>query len=310
MKNPSVTRSIALKMRLSFFTFLCATCIGLTDLEAQTTDLARIEFTYFPQSESDNSFRRFRSFINFPIPLWEDNYLVPGVEYRNINMKLRDDFPFLTGNKERFESYKVSLGYIGKLNNNWRYAGKLSISAASDFADGLINDDIIYGLDVFFIKDKTGDDAEGNPPSKPWRLIFGLSYDTTAGRPFPLPVFNYFRRFHPDWSYTVGVPKSNLKYYVNDKNIIQGFVTLDGFFANVQENFDVGNGDIAENISMTTLLSGVGYEYYLTDHLLLYLYAGYTIINDIRFRDGDQNDVVTLNDANSFYGRTGIKFKI
>ncbi|HSJ12579.1 MAG TPA: hypothetical protein VK916_07820, partial [Gillisia sp.] len=57
---------------------------GITGLaQGQSTDLARIEYTYFPQTDSDNSFRRFRSFVNFPIKLNENGaYLVPGIEYR------------------------------------------------------------------------------------------------------------------------------------------------------------------------------------------------------------------------------------
>ena len=91
---------------------------------------------------------------------------------------------------------------------------------------------------------------------------------------------------------------------------LQAFVTLDGFFANLQENERLLSGDLAENISMTTLLSGIGYEYEFVDHVVFYIYAGHTIINDIRLRDGNGDDVLTLNDTNTFYGRTGVKLKI
>src|SRR5690606_12747520 len=93
------------------------------------------------------------------------------------------------------------------------------------------------------------------------------------------------------------------------KHILQSFITLDGFYANIQDDINLPDGGIGSTISMTTLLSGLGYEYYFTDHLLLYLYAGHTIINDIRLRDDDGDDVLTINDKNSFYGRTGIRFK-
>ncbi|MGB0789551.1 MAG: hypothetical protein ACPGQR_08445, partial [Marinirhabdus sp.] len=60
----------------------------------------------------------------------------------------------------------------------------------------------------------------------------------------------------------------------------------------------------------TTVLWGAGYEYCFTDHLLLYVYSGHTLLNDIRMRDRGGNDVVTLNDKNTLYARTGLKFKI
>lgn len=288
---------------LLFFVSITICSIG------QTTDLARIEYTYAPQSSSDNSFRRFRTFINFPIPIAEDDYLVAGIEYRNINILLKDNLPFNNTGLERYQSFRFTLGYTAKMKNDWRYGIKGEVSLASDFANSIMSDDYIFGGSLFFIKDKTGDD-DVNSIKKPWRLIFGVTYDTNAGRPFPLPVINYFRKIHPNWSYTLGVPKMNLKYYISEKHILQGFVTLDGFFANIQEDINLPNSDVGSTISMTTVLSGIGYEYLFTDNLLFYFYGGHTLINDIRLRDDNANDVITLNDVNTFYVRSGIKFKI
>ena len=75
--------------------------------EAQTSDLARIEYTYFPQSDSDNSFRRFRALINAPIKVKEGSYLVIGAEYRNVNLVYEDLTPFPTRDLERFQSFFI-----------------------------------------------------------------------------------------------------------------------------------------------------------------------------------------------------------
>lgn len=281
--------------------------IFTTTTYSQTSDLFRVEYTYFPQSDSDNTFRRFRAFINVPVKIGEDSYLVPGFEYRNINMKLRDEFSFVTDDKERLQSLNPSLGYTWKMKNDWRYAVKAGIIITSNFSGKLTSDDYVFEGEAFIIKDKT--DLELTDQTKPWRLILGINYSTISGRPYPLPIINYFRRFHPDWTFTLGAPKSNLKYHFNKKSVLQGFITLDGFYANIQEDINLTDGGIGSTISMTTLLSGLGYEYYFTDHLLLYLYAGHTIINDIRMRDDNGDDVLTINDTNSFYGRTGIRFK-
>lgn len=279
------------------------------NVSAQTTDLARIEYTYFPQSDSDNSFRRFRSFVNFPIKLNDKKaYLIPGVEYRNVNFKYEDSENFNTRNLDRFHSFKGNLAYTFKLSEDWRFAAEAGLKIASNFTtDKVINDDLIYIGSVYFVKIK-----EDERYVEPWRLILGLNYSTTTGFPFPLPIVNYYKRFHPSWSYTVGTPKSNLKHYFNDKHSMQAFVTLDGFFANIQENFRVQTPDngIAESVSMTILLSGLGYEYHFTDHISFYTYAGYTLMNDIRLRDKDMEDLYTINKTNTFYARGGLKFSI
>lgn len=277
-------------------------------VQAQSTDLARVEYTYFPQSHSDNSFRRFRSFINLPIKLNEDGYLIPGVDYENVNFKFEDEAPFGDlGDLDRYQSFTATLGYTDKMSPAWRFAVFGGLMVASNFELGkILKDDLLYTGAVLFIKD--GGNQEGEIP---WRLILGLHYSTTSGFPFPLPVVNYYREFHPNWSYSLGVPKTSLKYNINEKNELEAFVTLDGFFANIQENRQVENNTaLAENISMTIVLAGLGYEYNFTNHLVYYIYAGHTLRNDIRIRDDNRDDVYDINRVNTFYGRTGLKFKI
>lgn len=279
-------------------------------VQAQLTDLGRVEYTHFPQRDSDNSFRRFRVLANLPLKLNDKgSYLVPGAEFRSVTFEHEDRIATNFEPLGNFKSFELSLGYTFKMNENWRFAIRTGAMFSSNFeTKELLKEDMLYAGSLYFIKDKKDEE-------KPWRLILGLSYATTAGRPFPLPFINYYKKFNPSWSYSLGVPKSNLKYYINDKNIVQSFVTLDGFFANIQNNRtiinpDTGEQNTADGFSMTIVLAGLGYEYFITDHLLFYTYAGYTLLNDIRLRDNNQNNVFTINDTNSIYFRGGLKVKL
>jgi len=282
--------------------------ISTYQLSAQNTDLARLEFTYFPQESSNNSFRRIRSFINFPIKLKNNNYLLPGLEYRNVNLQFKDQVPFDTRNLDRFQSIKVNLAYIYKLNDYWRFATEIGAQAASNFSKNkLLNEDLLFVSSAFFIHKRDYDRS-----IKKRRIIFGLRYSTTTGFPFLLPIFILNKRINQNFSYNLGVPKTSLKYYFNEKNSLQSFITLDGFYANIQDDISIVNNqgtDIAKDIRMTVVLGGLGYQYKFTDNLIFYAYSGYTILNDIRLRNSDRDDIFTINDNNSFYGRTGIKFK-
>ncbi|MBX2827998.1 MAG: hypothetical protein KTR22_07535 [Flavobacteriaceae bacterium] len=289
---------------------LCLACVG-AQVCAQNTDLARIEYTYIPQVDSENSVSRFRALINVPFQLnWEGSYLIAGFEYRNLDLDFEDPVPFETQNLDRFQLFRTSLSYTFKMKKNWRFAAKVGAEVNSNFEnDKITNRDINVTGAVFMIRDRSGDSI-----SKPDRLILGLNYSTTAGRPFPIPIVNYYKKFHPNWSYSVGTPKTNLKYTAGKKHALQGFVTLDGFFSNIQNNLNVPNSDgsssLAENISMTLVFGGVGYEYYFTKHLLFYLYGGHTFFNEIRLRDGKRNSLYKINEANTYYLRSGIKFKL
>jgi len=277
--------------------------------KAQLTDLARVEYTYFPQSDSDNSFKRFRAFVNVPFQIDDDAYIVAGFEYRNVNLSLRDATPFLITDLERYQNFTVTVGFTDKLKNDWRYAFQAEFRLASNFSSQITGDDLIIGGSVYAIKDKTGDNDD---VKKPWRLVLGLNYSTTAGRPFPLPFINYYREFAPKWTYGLGVPKSNIKYEFLPNMRLQGYITLDGFFANIQGNIPIndGTGNIGENISMRTLLSGIGYDYEFIKHCVFFIYGGYTLINDIHIEDSRFKEIYSFNDTNSVYLRGGIKFKI
>lgn len=297
-------------MKKNHFFYLLILLLGTgISGKAQSTDLARVEYTYFPQSDSDNSFRRFKTLFNFPVRIGKkDSYLIPGVEYQNIHFKFEDETPFQKGEGlDRYQSFHFNLGYTFQMKNTWRFIAFGGLMMASNFeGKTVLNDDLIYTGAFVFMKDKGEEEVE-----KPWRLILGLHYSTTSGIPFPLPVINYYKEFKPNWSYTLGVPKTNLIYSFMPKNRLYAFVTLDGFFGNIQNNRVIENSNgIAENISMTIVLAGLGYEYNFTKHLVYYLNAGHTVMNDIRLRDHQKKEVFQVNETNTFYASTGIKFKI
>lgn len=290
--------------------------IGLnTNMHGQATDLVRVEYTNFPQSNSDNSFSRFKTFLKLPIKLNEKGaYLVPGIQYQNVNFILEDDAPFETQDLEHLKSYSFSLGYTYKMTDEWRFGLEGEIDATSNFETGdLQSEDIEYTASVYFIKSKDAKDGD----IRSWRLILGSRYSTASRIRFPLPIVNYFKRLNEKWSYTLGVPKTNLKYYLSDKHNFQAYVGLDNFFANTQNKFSVagnspsGLGEkLAQNISITTVLSGLGYELQFSKYFSFYIYGGYSLINNIRLRDENQDRVYIINDSNSLYGRTGLKFGI
>ncbi|TVZ25623.1 hypothetical protein JM83_0549 [Gillisia sp. Hel_I_86] len=295
-------------LKIIFFLFVMGITVAM---HGQATDLARIEYTNFPQSKSDNSFNRFKSFLRFPIKLKDSGtYLVPGIKYENVNFQYKDAASFPTGKLEHLISYAFSLGYTFKMTEEWRFGAEGEINATSNFETGeLQSEDVEYTGSIYFIKSKKDEGF-----IQPWRLILGLRYATSSSVRFPLPIVNYYRRFDPKWSYTLGVPKTNLKYYFG-KSSLQAYVTVDGFYANIQEKFNpdavnTPNQKLAQNISMTTVLSGIGYELQFSEYFSFYIYGSHSLINNIRLRDENQDRVYVINDTNYLYGRTGLKFSI
>ena len=280
-------------------------CFCGSVLHAQLTDLARLEYSFIPLRNSEDDYNRFRALVNYPIKTKTDSYLILGAEYNRIILDLEETYPFNTSGLRRIHIIDLNLGYTFKLNEKWRFGAKLNPRIASTLTRPLGSDDYFLNGGLFLVNDRTKDTTL----KRPYRLILGLTYNATTGLPFPLPFVSYFREINDTWSFSVGVPKSNLKYAINKTNDVQAFVGLDGYLAHLQEPTMV-NGQNVDHISLSIMVGGLGYEYLFTKHLVGYLYTGYTFRLNNVLRNKNRDEVFKLNQVNTFYLRTGIKFKI
>lgn len=272
---------------------------------AQLTDLARLEYSFIPKSNSEDQYTRLKVLLNYPIEVNNDAYFIIGAEYNRIFLNLEDDYPFETSTLNKIHVIDLNIGYTFKWNEKWRFGIKFNPRIASTLSKSLTSDDYFMNGGVFFINNRM---HEGHL-KRPYRLILGLTYNATIGLPFPLPFVSYYREINENWSFNAGVPKSNLKYIINEKNNIQAFVGLDGYLAHLQEP-SVINGQSVDNISLSVAIGGFGYEYCFTKHLVAYIYTGYTFRLNNVLRNENRDEVFKLDDVNAFYLRTGLKFKI
>lgn len=283
-----------------FFGFCC-----MHFVQAQLTDLVRLEYSFIPSSKSEDQYTRLRASLNFPIKLKDKDYLIIGGEYNRIILNLEEEYPFDTGSLETLHIIDFSLGYTIKVKNDWRVGININPRIASTLTNSMTSDDLFLNGGIFAIRDRTN----ATDIDKPYRFILGITYNTTAGVPYPLPFISYYRRVNEKWSYNAGIPKSNLKYFFSDKKMLQVFATLDGYFANIQQPIDV-DGQKVNNISLSVAVAGLGYEYCFTKHLVAYVYSGYTFRLNNVLRNSDRDEIFGLNELNAFYLRTGIKFKL
>ncbi|MCK8481589.1 DUF6268 family outer membrane beta-barrel protein [Psychroserpens algicola] len=272
---------------------------------AQLTDLARLEYSFIPKSNSEDQYTRLRALLNYPIETSEDCYLIVGAEYNRVILNLEDDYAFDTSLLETINIIDLNIAYTFKTSEKWRLGLKFNPRIASTLTEKLTSDDFFLNGGVFAINDRTKDESA----NKPYRLILGLTYNSTTGVPFPLPFVSYYRRVNDKWSFSAGVPKSNVKYFFSEKSIVQTFVALDGYFAHLQRPQTL-NGKQVDHISLSVAVGGLGYEYCFTKHLVAYMYTGYTFRLNNVLRNENRDEVFKLDDVNAFYLRTGLKFKI
>ena len=272
---------------------------------AQLTDIARLEYSFIPQSKSEDQYTRLRALLNYPIEVKNDAYFIIGAEYNRIFLNLEENYPFDTSVLDRIHIIDLNIGYTFKWNEKWRLGVKFNPRIASTLTKSLSADDYFLNGGVFLINDRTKDESL----KRSYRLIVGLTYNATVGLPFPLPFVSYYREINEKWSFNAGIPKSNLKYTFNKRNNLQAFVGLDGYLAHMQDAVVINEQNI-DHISLSVAIGGFGYEYCFTKHLVAYMYTGYTLRLNNVLRNKSKDEVLKLSDLNTFYLRTGLKFKI
>ncbi len=218
-------------------------------------------------------------------------------------MGYSNDLPFDKSELIRFHIVDFNLGIITKLNENWNFIGILTPRLASNFVTGTITDDFFMNATATIWKERPNAD-------KPYRLVLGLTYNSTTGLPVPLPLINYYKRFHPNWSYTLGIPRNNFRYHINKKHLVELALFLDGYFINLQNNIDLESGQVASKISLTALVGSFGYQYNISKRMSLFVTLGTSVLQEGKLRNDNQEEVFLLNNESNFYLRTGFKIGI
>ncbi len=274
----------------------------------QLSDLARVDYTIIPDNNADDvEFSRFRALFNYPVRLKkEGEFLLLGLDYSNVNLRLRDEsLPFDRESLSDFKIFDINIGFTKPIKNDWRLGIQLKPGFSTNLAANQLRfDDVVLSGTIVFIKEKKFDGF------KKIRWIVGATYSENRGFPFPLPFISYYKKFHPNWSFNLGIPKSNLQYHLSSKHRFKLDVSLDGFTSNIQDGVLLETGDTAEIINMSTILGGLQYEFHFAKHLEFFARSSYIFSNATRLRDNDRDNIFSIDNESRFYIRTGIRFKI
>lgn len=292
-------------MRL-ILSFVCLLLL-LPFVNGQLVDIVRVEYTTVPGIGSDFEFTRKRIAFNYPVKLKKEAYFFFGLEYSVIDLNFNDSIPNFDQTKtDEFRLLDVNLTYTYKIDDNWRFAVRLVPGFSSNLVTSkfLFDDTFISGTMVF-IKDKK---AATDVP-KPYRIIFGVAYSNTSGVVFPIPFLSFYKKFHPKWSYNLGVPTTNLQFHASERVRFKLLGQLDGFTSNLQEGLLVNEERVAERIRMNLVLVGLRYEYKLTHNIEMYLNTTHSIRSRIQLR-ANRRTFLSFEKKKVFHFTGGIRLKI
>lgn len=270
---------------------------------SQTPDVVRVEYMLMPKNNADAELSRMKLVVNVPIKIGKTDNIVLGSEYNRMAFDLTRGLPYNDEISHTFHVIDLNMAYIFQYDPDWRFVGVVTPRISSTLENPLEKGDVAVNVTVGAIRDK-------KKTEKPSLLVLGVAYNSTVALRVPLPVVYYEKRFHPDWTYVVGAPKSGMKYHINDRHMLQTEFILDGYYVNLQGSVIGADSGIASSISNSAALVTFGYQYTLAKNMFLYGYLGHTLFQDNALRDYDRNNIFTLNDEPSFYFRMGFRIGI
>ena len=281
---------------------MCST-VGVSQL----SDLVKVDYSKLPKGTSSVGYDRLRGLFNYPIKTKEDCFILIGLDYSKIELSFDNSVEsFDIAAIEDFQLLDFNIGYTFKINEDWRFGARITPGFSSNLVKEISFEDVVFSGDIVFIKDKKNDPSL----ERPYQLIFGISYSQNRGIPFPLPFISYYKKFHPNWSYKLGIPKSNLQYHLSKKSRFKVIAELDGFTSNIQGGLLVNGSEIADKANMSVIIAGLRYEYKFTKHIELYCNLANILSSSAKLKTKKNKTVASVNKNNTFYLRTGIRLKL
>ena len=271
---------------------------------AQVRDLGGVDYSFISGNGDDPNFSRARVWINIPIKLKKEGYyIVNGFRYANAKINFNSPVGFSTSDLEEFHALEYTLGYTYPINEKWRFTAQFNPTISSNLVNDLSFNDVILSGGIILIRTLN--------EKKKTRLSVGLTYSQTIGIPAPIPFINYWREVNDHLTYTLGFPISKAKYFFGDKkNSLEAFVRLDGYFANLSNDLVLPDGSNAEKLSLSQVITGIGFDKYYGKRANLFVKAGYTLRNSLRLNENTSDEVFDFNLSNAFFFRAGFKFNL
>ena len=288
------------KGNLLLYLLLIASCVCI----GQTPDVFRAEYMLMPRNSSDVETSRIKLLANIPIPVRDKkDFIIVGSEYNRYNFEVPEGLFENSDDLKKLHVLDINLGYVYKMTEEWRLVGVVTPRWSSNFVEDLQEEDFNINYTAGAYQDKKN-------VEKPYKLVLGLSYNSSSPVQVPLPVLYYEKRFHPDWAYVLGVPKSGLKYFTPKGHFFQAELFVDGYYVNIQNDILLSGNNLSTDISQTALLVALGYQYKITKDMSLYFVGGHTLFQNGALRDDERKDIFTLNDEAGLYFRTGFRIGI
>ncbi|MEM1002602.1 MAG: DUF6268 family outer membrane beta-barrel protein [Bacteroidota bacterium] len=203
------------------------------------------------------------------------------------------------------EIHTISTGifYARPLKNNWGLLISAGTTLASNFGNGISEEDFVVNAILGFTK-RWGTEIKGS------NLLIGAFYGTQFGEPTVFPAVSFSQRLNERWSYSLGVPVTGLTYRFNEKHRISVLASPQGIFGNNSNQITVDGNRTLENtkLQFNGINTRLSYRYLFTKNMAFVGEVGFVPNPTLRILDDENDEIFDFNPESGAYFNLGLRF--
>lgn len=287
-----------MRTKICFIVF-CFIAVGV---KAQIEpNLFSFDYTMTPEGDDEIEFYKTSIGVQVPIKL-KKGMLINGLGFDYFQLN-HNGANFNTDALDKIYRLNYLLMYIRPLSNSWSLMLRGGTSVSSNLASSIQSDDFLFNAGLSFVK-------KGGSAEKPYRFTFGVGYTAVFGEPRILPMLNYTKRLNKKFSIGIGFPNTYVAYDVSDRSTLKASVMFNSFYANLSESVVVPGTQLAEKSLYTSVGAGLEYNYWLDKNWAMSFKGGYSLYDQYKLLDANNNAIYDFEASSKLYFSTGIKFNI
>lgn len=268
---------------------------------SQTDDnMFLFNYTLAPIGNDGIEFNKTNFAVNIPVAL-KKGFLTNNLGFNYYKVQYKNDYSFSVENLTKFYDIYYGLSYTYPISSDWVLNGQLKTSIVSNLADAIDFDDLYLSGEVSVTRKINADE-------KPALLKVGVMYSAITGQPSVLPVMSYTKQVNEKFTYCIGFPKAFAEYKINENSSLNSFLMLEGFNANLANSLFINNSNEVSKASFSSTSLGIEYNHRMDNSWIISFKTGYSLYNNYRLKDSEDNEFFDFNTKSRPFFSTGIKY--
>ncbi len=269
------------------------------------TEIAGFEYTTIP-NVGDTGIEKYTLNLNLGKRFKKRGTVGVGVSYTYYDFMFNNaslDFDALS--YENIHTIKSRFFFKYFINTTWSANVMFAPMLSSNFEGSLSHEDVIISSAVTLSKSWSNEKASS-------LFTFGIGFGTALGAPQLIPIVSFKKKVNETWSYSLGVPRTEINYHFDSRHTLSTTASFNGLFGNISSTVDFQDlGSFVDTkLQYNSLDTSLDYRYRIQPNWTTIIKIGYSPWNQLKILDNENNEIYDFEPNSSLFIAMGLKFNL